>query len=134
MKVVIYCPGNTTSGGPELLHQLCDSLIKMGIDCSILYYGLSKNRRTPEAFKSYNLKVISKPPRTSQYCLVVPEIRTDYLRRVQCDRKIIWWQSVDNYWKYMVRESRIRRVLLYSSLSPRELIMDESIYHACQSF
>ena len=37
MKIIILCPFGTRTGGPEALHQLCDSLIKYGIDAAMFY-------------------------------------------------------------------------------------------------
>lgn len=134
MNIIICCPGNTPSGGPELMHQLCDVLISKRIECGIFYYGTKENRRTHDHFKKYNIRVIEKLPFGTQNCIIVPEIRTDLLKKVDYEVKIIWWQSVDNYWKYLLGESRIKKLLGISFLSPTELVSMELVFHACQSF
>lgn len=31
-KIIVFCPAYYASGGPELLHQLCFTLLNMGYD------------------------------------------------------------------------------------------------------
>ena len=36
-KVYIICPGNINTGEPEVLHQLCSTLIQFGVNAFMFY-------------------------------------------------------------------------------------------------
>ncbi|RPA38334.1 hypothetical protein [Shewanella frigidimarina] len=100
-KVYVLCPGNVVTGGPELLHQLVDSLNKKGDVASIVYYPFESTFDVPNAYKHYkvNHKAFSDV-NFEGHAVVLPEILTGYKRFFPKSKVYIWWMSVDNYFKH----------------------------------
>ena len=99
-KLVIICPAFSVTGGPELLHQLANSLNEEGMDASICYYPFgSQTHITPE-YQHYNTDVIKLPSDLKSYAVLVSEYHTKVLSKLNCGKKIVWWLSVDNYFRY----------------------------------
>ncbi|AEX20685.1 MULTISPECIES: hypothetical protein [Vibrio] len=97
-KAIVLCPANSVTGGPELIHQFVDALTQLNVDAKILYYPFTEKHQTPSAYAHYNV-----PLATLEECreatVIVPEAATKYLNLVEGKRKIVWWLSVDNYFK-----------------------------------
>jgi hypothetical protein len=120
-KVYIACPANTATGGPELLHQMANSLRKyLGIEAYMYYYFgfvyeklISKIKNEYKAISSYHMYkvpyVFNIPPDDDdpKNILIVPEGLYG-LSSLKNIRKGVWFLSVDNYyiWKYTI-ENRI---------------------------
>lgn len=97
-KVIVLCPANSVTGGPELIHQFVDALVGLNVDAKVLYYPLTQEYQTPSAYAHYNVP-LAKPEECREALVVVPEAATKYLNLVEGKRKIVWWLSVDNYFK-----------------------------------
>ncbi len=99
-NVFILSPSATNTGGVELLHQLALQLQKLNIKVKIVYIQnqLSKHlivRRYPE----YNLPTSYFVDDFEDNYIIVPEIYIDYLKYFKYAKKIVWWLSVDNFYK-----------------------------------
>lgn len=134
MKYIIAAPGGVATGGPELCHQLVRNLIDQGKNAFIYYYKTGRNeRKAPEEFKHFNVPSINE----FGHCdvLIVPEIRTDLLRKSNAKYKVIWWQSINNYYKYYLNGISIKRKFLGKNiLSITDLMNSNGIYHLAQSY
>lgn len=99
-KVFIACPSNITTGGPELLHQLCHILRLNNIAAYMYYYdfGIGNNNNTPvsDAYRVYNNPYTTKVEDNVNNVLVIPEVKVELLEMFSKSTKIMWWLSVDN--------------------------------------
>lgn len=96
-KIYIHAPAGSTSGGPELLHQLADILNNNNRDAFIVYYG-NKEHSIPEAYKKYNIKTASVIENNSHNIEVYPEVQgEEILKNSFNTQKFFWWLSVDNF-------------------------------------
>ena len=96
-KVYITCPGNSHTGGPELLHQLCSLLLQYGVNAMMLYTSGNFYNPVNPVLKKYHLPYVFSAEDTPHNVIVLYEtIGSNYF---DCTRlqKIFWWLSVDNY-------------------------------------
>lgn len=122
MKIIILCPLGVRTGGPEALHQLCDSLNQFGLDASMFYTtesdfsfisdinksDLSKlvinvgDRANPiEEYKKYRAPVITELRFSEDTVFIFPETYLHWVPILHQSLSIIWWLSVDNAFKYL---------------------------------
>lgn len=96
--VYIVAPANFATGGPESLHQLHYSLIKLGIK-SFMYYVLPTDKPDPvhDRFKKYSPLWTNVINDEEDNLLIVPEIYASLLLKYKRIRRSIYWLSVDNY-------------------------------------
>lgn len=99
-RVFVCCPGNSVTGGPELLHQFVDELRNNNIEAYILYYPFNIQHEVPEPYAKYNVKVCCRHDVNSSDVVVLPEIKTRLAKEFPLNRTYIWWLSVDNYFKF----------------------------------
>lgn len=95
-SIFIACPAGVVTGGPELLHQLCSTLVSKGFRAFMYYFGDSPIR-TPAEYQKYNCPVADSVADLPRNILIVPEVKTTLLYEYREIRKVIWWLSVDNY-------------------------------------
>lgn len=104
MKDTIYivAPANISSGGPELLHQLCHKLNKNGYKAKMYYTSFSGDE-IPENpvhdnYIKYNNPYTISGDEVKEHAniLILPEVSTELALLFDC-KVIIWWLSVDNY-------------------------------------
>ncbi len=100
-KVYVLCPGNTASGGPELLHQLCSQLLQFGVNAQMFYYKAdsSFNAAAPvhKFYRKYHLPYTFNAEPSARNIFVVPEVSGGLLDSMKVFRRVFWWLSVDNY-------------------------------------
>ena len=132
-RLVIAAPGGVATGGPELSHQLARALLERGMDVSMFYYLIKgKNRVCPPEFEIYQVPTTTSLKGVD--VMIVPEIRTDLLRRIKAKKLVIWWMSVDNYYKYYSQsQSIIKRLSLRNSFTLDDLL-SKKLLHLCQSY
>lgn len=101
-KIYIACPAKTVTGGPELLHQLCFHIRNELRTDSYMYY-LPENTENPmpDEYKVYDCKATIDIQDEEKNILIVPELiwTINFLSRFKKIRKIIWWLSIDNFFK-----------------------------------
>ncbi|MBD7910323.1 MULTISPECIES: hypothetical protein [Clostridium] len=95
--IYILCPAKVATGGPELLHQLCYKLNKIGINAKMFYVGDIESNPIHPNYEIYNNKYITKIKDTENNILILPEIHFPYMDIFPLSQKIIWWLSVDNF-------------------------------------
>jgi len=99
-KIYIAAPANSSTGGPELLHQLCYSLrTTLNYDAFMHYYPKEIDHPVHLAYASYNNPYVKEIPDEPQNILIVPEVTKGIalLTGFARIRKFIWWLSIDNY-------------------------------------
>ena len=98
-KVYVLSPAYFKTGGTELLHQYVSVLKKANVDVDIVYPNSTSEKNINESFLSYVDRFLKFEDIVDdeKNILIVPEIYTGYLKKYKRIRRIIWWESVDNY-------------------------------------
>jgi hypothetical protein len=97
-KIFVCCPGNTVTGGPELLHQFVDKLRQQGADAQIMYYPFEDKFSTPSVYEHYDAPVADFSHSDFDDATVIfPEVCTRFARLFDKANIVVWWLSVDNY-------------------------------------
>ncbi len=101
----VVCPAKFASGGPELAHQLCYELNKLGASAKMFYLvgGQYEPVDTPalEKYERYcteHVTQLSEVERADAI-MIHNESMTSYIPYYPKCRKALWWMSVDNYLK-----------------------------------
>ncbi|HVI92362.1 MAG TPA: hypothetical protein VM753_00070 [Anaeromyxobacter sp.] len=134
-RIYVCCWPETTTGGPEALHQLVDALRRQGVEAYISYYPFSDGHRVTPAYARYDV-VARAPEDVPGALIVVPESLTSILRGFSRATPMVWWLSIDFYfgWKGRSRLSDawayLRRRLKGKCMPFREL---RRYAHAAQS-
>lgn len=102
IEVLILCPGGAT-GGIELLHQLVKAINESDprMDAKLMYTDLQSRGNDPE-YKDYNTPYVYHNYKLNDTQTVIfPEIYAHLtnLKRWCGVQKVIYWESVDNYFK-----------------------------------
>ncbi len=101
-RIIIACPANVTTGGPELLHQLCSVLRMNKFEAYMYYYNFGfrgdKKSPVPTAYEKYNNPFITKYKEADGDIFVAPEININLLIKLKKAKRIVWWLSVDNFY------------------------------------
>ncbi|WP_411897611.1 hypothetical protein [Elizabethkingia occulta] len=113
-KIIIFCPPQKVTGGPEALHQLSDKLIRLGNRNVFMFYLPKKKNAKPQSYSVYNTQQIDIIEDHKENILIIPESMTFLVKEYPKSQKIIWWLSVDYYKKLM--DLRIRRQNIFSRL------------------
>jgi hypothetical protein len=95
-NILLACPGNAVTAGPEAIHQLASDLIRLGANAAIVYFPFSKDFKTPELYKKYGVPIV-KYRDTEGDLFIFPEIVTTYALKIHYADAGIWWMSVNNY-------------------------------------
>lgn len=95
--IVVVCPSNTVTGGPEALHQLVHTINKIKPNFGAMCYTpFEQEWPVPEAYSQYNVPTIVKDQIPVDAVVVFPEIYP-HLLPLFPHRKVFWWLSVDNH-------------------------------------
>lgn len=103
------CPAYNATGGPELLHQLAFKLKKKGINSKMYYTGDYQTTPIHPNYEKYTIDYDFTIVDNEENVLIVPEADTDALRSFKNLRKVIWWLSVDNYFRSIRGVDRMLR-------------------------
>jgi len=95
-SVLVICPANAMTAGPEALHQLVAELNAQGQPAAIVYHPFDRPAVTPEPYRKYNVPV-GRYADIAGTLIVFPEIFPTLALRVRHARAAIWWMSVNNY-------------------------------------
>jgi hypothetical protein len=95
-SVLIACPGNATTAGPEAIHQLAADLNRLGCNSAVVYFPFSKKFETPNPYKKYKAP-IELYRDNSDDLFIFPEIVTTYALALKKAKAAIWWMSVNNF-------------------------------------
>lgn len=110
-KILVVCPSNMTTGGPEALHQLVSHMRDMNLPAYIVYTPFENSAQTPSVYQKYNVE-ITKFEDKKNYFIIFPEIYPNLATKVKYARASLWWLSLDNF---LLRKntSRIRDTYHY---------------------
>jgi len=100
-KIYVHAPGDYSTGGIELLHQLVDFLRTNGKEAYIVYYG-KNTYNVLSAFSCYDIRIKQEEEieDNNKNIEVYSETYTRALKQNnRKTQKLIWWLSVDNYYK-----------------------------------
>ncbi len=95
-KILVVCPSNMTTGGPEALHQLVSHMRDMGLPAYIVYTPYHKPAQLPAAYQKYNVEV-SAYEDTENNFIIFPEIYPMLALKVKHAKAAMWWLSLDNF-------------------------------------
>jgi len=94
--VLIACPGNAMTAGPEAIHQLAHDLIRLGHNAAVVYFPFAEEFKTPAPYIQYQVPV-AKYRDIEGELFIFPEIVTTYALKIKHAKAAIWWMSVNNY-------------------------------------
>ena len=134
--IYIACPAGLATGGPELLHQLCNVLDRNGFNAYMYYTNYVKGKNpVPDEYAGYNNRYVTQIDDNDQNIIVIPETMFDLYCKIKKCRKIFWWLSVDFFW-HSVTPRWLRGVkktiaLLENKIGKNKVtvFMDETFMH-----
>lgn len=130
--IYVACLAHRHTGGLTLAHQLCFKLIKLGFNAKMFYYFTKKGQDpVNENYKKYNLPIAKEIIDSEENILVVPETNVNLLRKVKKIKKVIWWMSVDNYFKSL--KSKRNTLIDFFGLN-RYNFRKDGVLHLVQSY
>jgi len=94
MDILVACPANCATGGPECLHEFASNLNKI-VNARIWYWN-AEGDPVPDEYSKYNCEYVITMPDDFDGILIVPEIYASKLTWFTC-RKAIYWLGVDAY-------------------------------------
>tara|TARA_X000000950_G_scaffold288265_1_gene404188 strand:- start:136 stop:1104 length:969 start_codon:yes stop_codon:yes gene_type:complete len=97
-KLIIFCKGNSVTGGSELVHQLCHELSNLNLKSYICYYPFHNNYEIPNEYSIYNLEQCDLED-DPENIIILPEVATKFAWGIKKSKIGIWWLSVDNYYR-----------------------------------
>ncbi|RXM40673.1 hypothetical protein BOQ62_05000 [Chryseobacterium sp. CH21] len=106
-KIIIFCPPNSVTGGPEALHQLADKLYHLGVKNVFMHYIPQRKNAKPVNYNVYTTREIEIVEDKPENILIIPESMTFLVKKYPESQKVIWWLSVDFY--KILMDHRIRR-------------------------
>ena len=102
-KIYILCAGGVQNDSIELCHRLCSRLIRLGVDAKMVYVPVTENFNPDNpvhpACKAFHVPYTYQVEDISQNIMIVPETLNTYLYSVKKIRRVIWWLSVDNFFR-----------------------------------
>lgn len=102
-KIYIICAGGVRSDNAELCHRLCSQLVRFDINANLVYVPVSENfdpdNPVQPAYKPFHTPYTYEVEDAPQNILIVPETLTTFLYTVKKIRRVIWWISVDNFFR-----------------------------------
>ncbi|WP_313002043.1 hypothetical protein [Chryseobacterium gleum] len=113
-EIIIFCPPNSVTGGPEALHQLADKLYNLGIKNVFMHYIPQRKNAKPINYNVYTTKEIESVGDKPENILIIPESMTFLVKKYPESQKVIWWLSVDFY--KILMDHRIRRQSFFTKL------------------
>jgi hypothetical protein len=128
----------TAYGGLESLHQLHYNLLQLGYTSKMVYYPYEKKDCIHPNYLKYKPDVSTNINDSEINVLIVPEVFTFHLYKYKRIRKVIFWLSVDNYYKGMPKETvylKLKKLFgVYDFFDLKRKKRDDyAIYHLAQS-
>ena len=122
MNILVVCPANCTTGGPEALHEFASELNKVkDVNARIWYWDIKHDPPMPEEYRSYGCEYVTEMPHDYHGAIVVPEIWANRILDYPNCARAIYWLGLDAYAGWTPEEQR------------GEFLRDDSIMHIAQS-
>ncbi len=136
--IYVACPANAATGGIELLHQLVYELNKLGLMAFMYYYEKKDNNPIHESYINYGNPYVDIIEDNINNIFIIPEIKTNFIYDFKEIQKVIWWMSVDNYYKQFNSNILLKKIikqLLYKIGYYRvyRFEKNDNIFHFVQS-
>jgi len=112
-KIYVHCPAGIVSGGAELLHQLVSYLRDNNRDAYIVYYGNFKHE-IPTDYNKYNIACTDKIEDIDNNIEVIFEACFNKIFLNKNTQKILWWLSVDNFYRCSYSYLTINNIMRWS--------------------
>lgn len=121
MKILVACPSNCATGGPEAIHQFVSTMDQLdGVDAFVWFWGASGSPM-PEEYRHYGCRFVTDIPDNFYGVLVFPEIWANEALKYPGYVRAIWWLGVDAYASWTAPEER------------GAFLQDDTIVHIAQS-
>ena len=96
LKLVVVCPANAVTGGPEAMHQLVHTANHVERGSAAILYWPFLPQTTPQPYQHYVCPKILRDQVPEDALVVFPEIWPDVAHTFK-NRCALWWLSVDNF-------------------------------------
>ncbi|MCJ8153622.1 hypothetical protein MKJ01_07575 [Chryseobacterium sp. SSA4.19] len=113
-SIIIFCPPNSVTGGPEALHQLADKLHCLDIKNVFMHYIPQRKNAKPENYNVYDTNETDTVEDKPENILIIPESMTFLVKKYPKSQRVIWWLSVDFY--KILMDHRIKRQSIFTKL------------------
>lgn len=127
-RILVFCPNDSITGGPDALHQIVFYLNKSGFNAQIVYFAFSKKHvfSIPEPYKIYVSSFLTEKNvvDSSDTIVVLPENAVHKLKYFKKAKVFIWWLSVDNN---IGRKSFFWKLFFFATL-PARVIVNRDYY------
>ena len=116
--VYVQAPTHYFSGGPLAQHQLAYKLREMSINAVMYYTPRVKDNPVNTNFKKYKLPYVFEIVDNSENVLIISEFNTSTIFKFNNIKKVIWWLSIDNYFRghEFLRKNIVNRFLSFFKL------------------
>lgn len=95
-KILVVCPANMVTGGPEALHQLVHHMRAMGLPAYMVYTPFGQSADTPVPYRKYQVEQ-ARYEDAPDICIIFPEIYPMEALKVRHAKAALWWLSLDNF-------------------------------------
>lgn len=95
-KILVVCPANMVTGGPEALHQLVHHMRAMNLPAYMVYTPFGQSAKTPAPYQKYQVEQASYED-VPDICIIFPEIYPMEALKVRYAKAALWWLSLDNF-------------------------------------
>jgi hypothetical protein len=137
-EVFIVCPAHTMTGGPELCHQLADTLnADQPGRAAIVYWPFDKPAATADPYRCYDAPAARRCDIHRGAIVVLPETYGRLICDFPHNQIYYWWMSVNNFYTAAgtgagIELAQIRRhatVNLYQSEYARRFCAAAGLHH-----
>lgn len=134
MKIFIFSPTNNLSGGTELLFQLYHSLKLLHSDTYITFFQENRQEIVLDRFSSYSPMIRDFEDHQDNIS-IIPESFTILVNKIKYSKKVVFWMSIDNYYRRKRNNPIVDFIKFYASLftSRLPLFQLKGCYHLFQS-
>lgn len=102
-KLYIICAGGVRTDAAELCHRLCSRLVRLGVNAKLVYIPVANDfnpdEPIPPAYKYFRVPYIYDVEDNAKNIVIVPETMTVFLYAFKNIRRVVWWLSVDNFFR-----------------------------------
>lgn len=120
--VYVICPANAVTGGPEVLHQLVQSINEAGGSAFIVYHPFNVEHKVPAPYVKYNTPLAMRRDIPEGAQVVIPEMWPGMIDRFPGCKINFWWLSVDNF-RHLLIHPRIRDAIPALILQPIDNVL-----------
>ncbi len=134
-RIILFCPSDNLSGGPECIYQLAECLKKIKKNVFIYFYGSNPKEESLKRFQYYDFSVINYFEDSKENFLIFPESYTKLIYKYPKSIKCIYWMSIDNFFRYKNESYIFKTIKKYFSLfKTRARLKDiKDLIHITQS-